>query len=140
VPYALSDAQKGENVNLSRRLLRMLEVQRNRAWQDISTVDEPRSYLSTDYEFIWLPRDEKFPKENDTQFNRKVMLTIDWNPRGVHLTKVLEKGRKFNAGYYVAWAIRRSRSPLSISYHHIESLLLSASMRTPRYRTKIKSS
>jgi hypothetical protein len=31
VPHALSDAQKGETVNLSRRLLRMLEVQRNRA-------------------------------------------------------------------------------------------------------------
>jgi hypothetical protein len=31
VPHALSDAQKGERVNLSRRLLRMLEVQRDRA-------------------------------------------------------------------------------------------------------------
>jgi histone-lysine N-methyltransferase SETMAR len=30
------------------------------------------------------------------------MLTIVWNPRGVHLIKVLEKGRKFNAGYYIA--------------------------------------
>jgi hypothetical protein len=30
------------------------------------------------------------------------MLTIIWNPRGFHLIKVLEKGRKFNAGYYVA--------------------------------------
>jgi hypothetical protein len=32
VPHALSGAQKGERVNLSRRLLRMLEVQRDRAW------------------------------------------------------------------------------------------------------------
>jgi hypothetical protein len=30
------------------------------------------------------------------------MLTIVWNPRGFHLIKVLEKGRKFNAGYYIA--------------------------------------
>jgi histone-lysine N-methyltransferase SETMAR len=30
------------------------------------------------------------------------MLTIVWNPRGFHLIKVLEKGRKFNAGYYAA--------------------------------------
>jgi hypothetical protein len=29
VPHALSDAQKGERVNLSRRLLQMLEVQRD---------------------------------------------------------------------------------------------------------------
>jgi hypothetical protein len=42
---------------------------------------------------------EKFPRKNDTQFNRKFMLTIVWNLRGFHLIKVLEKGRKFNAGY-----------------------------------------
>jgi hypothetical protein len=29
------------------------------------------------------------------------MLTIIWNPRGFHLTKVLDKGRKFNAGDYI---------------------------------------
>jgi hypothetical protein len=30
------------------------------------------------------------------------MLTIVWNPGRFHLTKVLEIGRKFNAGYYIA--------------------------------------
>jgi hypothetical protein len=30
------------------------------------------------------------------------MLTIVWNPRGFPLIKVLEKSRKFNAGYYIA--------------------------------------
>jgi histone-lysine N-methyltransferase SETMAR len=45
---------------------------------------------------------KKFPKENDTQFNRKFMLIIVWNPRGFHLIKILDKGRKFNAGYYIA--------------------------------------
>jgi hypothetical protein len=42
VPHALSDVQKGERVNLSRPLLRMrmLEVQRDRAWLDIVTLDE----------------------------------------------------------------------------------------------------
>jgi hypothetical protein len=30
------------------------------------------------------------------------MLTIVWNPLRFHLIKVLEKGRKFNAGYYIA--------------------------------------
>jgi hypothetical protein len=91
VPHALSDTQKGDRVNLSRRLLRMPEVQRDRAWHDILTVDEPWFYLSTDYEFVWLPRDEKFPKENDTQFNRrKLMLMIVWNPRGFHLIEVID--------------------------------------------------
>jgi hypothetical protein len=62
VPHALSGAQKGERVDLSRRLLRMLEVHRDRAWHDIITLDEPWFYQSTDYEFVWLSRDEKVPE------------------------------------------------------------------------------
>jgi hypothetical protein len=41
-------------------------------------------------------------RERHTIQSRKFMLTIVWNPRGFHLIKVLEKGRKFNAGYYIA--------------------------------------
>jgi hypothetical protein len=33
---------------------------------------------------------------------KKFMLRIVWNPRGFYLIKVLEKGRMFNAGYYIA--------------------------------------
>jgi hypothetical protein len=55
VLHALSDVQKGERVYLSQRLLRMLEIQRDRAWYDIVTLDESWFYLSTDYEFAWLP-------------------------------------------------------------------------------------
>jgi hypothetical protein len=40
VTHALLDAQNGERVNLSRQLLRMLEVQRDRAWHDIVILDE----------------------------------------------------------------------------------------------------
>jgi hypothetical protein len=40
VPYTLSDSQKGERVNLSRRILGILEVQRDRAWHGIVTLDE----------------------------------------------------------------------------------------------------
>jgi hypothetical protein len=45
---------------------------------------------------------KRFPKENDTQFIEKFMFTIAWNPGGFHLIKVLENGRKFNAGDYIA--------------------------------------
>jgi histone-lysine N-methyltransferase SETMAR len=56
-----------------------------------------------DYEFVWLPRDEKVPeRERYTIQSKKFMLTIVSNPCGFHVIKVLEKGRKFNAGYYVA--------------------------------------
>jgi hypothetical protein len=50
----------------------MPEIQRDRAWHDIVTLVESWFYLSTDYEFVWLPRGEKFPKDSDTQFNQKI--------------------------------------------------------------------
>jgi hypothetical protein len=40
----------------------MLEVQRDRAWHVIVTLDESWFYLSADYEFIWLLRNEKVPE------------------------------------------------------------------------------
>jgi hypothetical protein len=51
--------------------------------------------LSGDHEM------KKFPKENDTQSIEKFMLTIVWNPRGFHLIKILENGRKLNTGYHI---------------------------------------
>jgi hypothetical protein len=44
------------------------------------------------------------------------MLTIVWNPRRFHFIKVLDKGRKFNAGYYIAEILE----PLS-QWHSIEA-------------------
>jgi hypothetical protein len=103
VPHALSDAQKDERVNLSWRRLRMLEVQRDRACHDIVTLDESWFYLSTHYKFVCLPGDEKvLERERNTIQSNKLMLKIVWNARGFHLIKVLEKGRRFNAGYYIA--------------------------------------
>jgi hypothetical protein len=34
--------------------------------------------------------------------SKKFILTIVWNPHGFHLIKVIDKGRKFNAGYFIA--------------------------------------
>jgi hypothetical protein len=92
MPHALSDAQKGERVNLSQRLLRMLEVQRDRAWHDIVTLDESWFYLSTDYEFVWLslPSRQRFPvsgswMRNEGHQRRKLSHEIEdrtasWRP------------------------------------------------------------
>jgi hypothetical protein len=56
------DAQKTRRVDLSWQLLRMLEVQGDRAWYDIVILDESWFYLSRDHESIWLPRDEMVPE------------------------------------------------------------------------------
>jgi histone-lysine N-methyltransferase SETMAR len=47
---------------------------------------------------------------------KKIILTIVWNQRRFYLIKVLEKGRKFNAGYYIAEILE----PLS-QWHSIEA-------------------
>jgi hypothetical protein len=47
--------QKAHRVDLSRQLLRMLEVQSDGAWHDIVTFDGSWFYLSVDHELIWLP-------------------------------------------------------------------------------------
>jgi hypothetical protein len=66
--------------------------------------------MSTDSEFIWLPRDEKVPEpERHTIPSKRFMLTILWNLRWFYFIKVLEKGRKFNCPYYTADIL----SPLS---------------------------
>jgi hypothetical protein len=68
-----------------------------------------------DYEFLWLPRNETVPKrERHTIQSKQFMLMIIWNPHGFHLIKVLEKGRKFNARYYVAEILESSSQGRSI--------------------------
>jgi hypothetical protein len=44
---------------------------------------------------------KRFPKENDTQFNRKIHGHDRLESARFHLIKVLEKSRKFSAGYYI---------------------------------------
>jgi hypothetical protein len=80
----------------------MLEVQRDRAWQDIVTLDGSWFYLSADYEFVSLLRDESSRKRTTHNSMTKFALTIVWNPHGFHLIVVLEKVHKFNAGDYIA--------------------------------------
>jgi hypothetical protein len=79
----------------------MPEVQRDRVWHDIVTLDESWFYLSTDYEFVWLPQDEKFVKENSKQFNREIHVHNRLEPAWVPLDQDSRKSRKFNAGYYI---------------------------------------
>jgi ABC-type dipeptide/oligopeptide/nickel transport system ATPase subunit len=49
IPHALSGDQRAQRVELSRELLRILQVHRDRAWHDIVTLDESWFYLSTDH-------------------------------------------------------------------------------------------
>jgi hypothetical protein len=80
----------------------MLERQGRRSWHDIVTPAEPWFYLYTDHELIWEQPDAEIPeRERHTVQSQTVMLTIVWNPGGVHVVNTLPKGFKFNASYYV---------------------------------------
>jgi hypothetical protein len=59
LPQVLSHAQKANRVDMSRRLLRMLEVQHGRFWHAIVTLNELWFYVRMDHEFTWLPQGEK---------------------------------------------------------------------------------
>jgi hypothetical protein len=102
VPHALLDAQKGERVNLFRQLLRTLEVQRGRAWHDIVTLDQSWFYLSTDHEFVWLPRDEKVPERERHTIQSKKIHTHDLSESArVPFDQGSRKRCKFDSGYYI---------------------------------------
>jgi hypothetical protein len=66
------------------------------------TLDESWFYLNMDHELIWLQPNQETPeRERHTVQSEKAMITIVWNPSGFHLIKLLPKGFKFNASYYV---------------------------------------
>jgi hypothetical protein len=86
VPYLLSGAQKVQvqRVELSSSLLRMVEVQvqEQRAWHDIVTLDESWFSESPDHESIWLRLGEKVPERTRVSVSvqcKKPMITIVWN-------------------------------------------------------------
>jgi hypothetical protein len=57
--------------------------------------------LATDHERIWLRPGETPPERaRHTIQDRKIMVTIAWNPLGFPLIVALSKGRPFNAEYY----------------------------------------
>jgi hypothetical protein len=57
--------------------------------------------LATDHEHIWLRPGETSPERaRHTIQDRKIMVTIAWNPLGLPLIVALSKGGTFNTEYY----------------------------------------
>jgi hypothetical protein len=55
-----------------------------------------------DHELIWLQPGKEIPERGRHMVqSEKVIITIVWNPGGLHLIKLLPKGLKFNASYDV---------------------------------------
>jgi hypothetical protein len=75
----------------------MPEVQEQRAWHDLVTLDESWFYCNPDYESIWLPPGEKVPEAACHDSMQKVDGVIVWNFSGFYLTSVLASGCKFKS-------------------------------------------
>jgi hypothetical protein len=65
-------------------------------------MDEAWFYFSNQHEQIWLPDQEDPPTiQRPTTSSPKTMLTIVWNPHGLHLISLLPKGQKWTSQYYI---------------------------------------
>jgi hypothetical protein len=94
--------------------------------------------MSTDYEFVCLPRNEKASeRERSTIQSKKFMFMIVWNLRGFHLTKVVEIGRKFKADYYIAKISKPLSQWRSIDAAGNERKLLAHADNTCPYTAKL---
>lgn len=103
IPHTLTNEQKGTRVSKSIELLALLRSMEHQSWVHFVTLDESWFYLSTDYEFLWLPRDEPPPTRSKKMIDSpKTMLTVAWSPAGNWHVDVLPKGHKFDAAYYVS--------------------------------------
>jgi hypothetical protein len=101
VPHTLTVTQKVQRVTLSKQLLGELQAIKDQGWQFIMTLDESWFYFATSHELIWLQPGKAPPERpRHTIGDKKMMVTIAWNPLGFHLIEVLPKGMLFNAEYY----------------------------------------
>jgi hypothetical protein len=100
VPYTSTDSRKDPRVTLSYQpLLQLLSIT-HQGWHFVITPDESWFYLSTDHEQIWLRADQESPERpKHTIQDKKMMVTIAWNPLGFHLVEVPPKGKSVNAEY-----------------------------------------
>jgi hypothetical protein len=102
VPHRSSDDQRKIRVDRSNELLRLLLSLQANDWQSLMTLNESWFYLSTSHEIVWLQADQEPPESVKHMIeDRKMMVTIVWNPQGFHLIDGLPNGQRFNASYYV---------------------------------------
>jgi histone-lysine N-methyltransferase SETMAR len=102
VPHALTEVQRRDRVEKSTALLSVLTKAKRRAWQFIITGDESWFCYYTSHSKIWLPTDADAPEVAKQLINpAKIMVTIFWNPYGIHVLSALPEKTSFDAGYFI---------------------------------------
>jgi hypothetical protein len=81
-------------------LLRMLQVQEQRAWHDIVTLDESWFYCGTDHNSIWLGSNETVAEKARVSVQcKQLMIIIVWDPTVFQVIRVLPSECNFNRSY-----------------------------------------
>jgi hypothetical protein len=95
-------AERNEQlVQLAKDLLRTIAAAHRDSWSHFTTCGESWFYLSIDYETIWLQEGEERPiREKKVILAEKVMLTIFWSPKRIHVIDARPKGGRFNSSYF----------------------------------------
>jgi hypothetical protein len=106
VPHALTEAQRRERVGKSIALLSLLAKAKRRAWQFIITRDESWFFYVTQHSKIWLPCDADTPEVARQLISTpEIMVTIFWNPFGIHVFAALPEKISFDTGYFVDYVL-----------------------------------
>jgi hypothetical protein len=106
VPHTLTEAHRRERVEKSIELLSLLAKAKRRAWQFIITGDESLFFYVTSHSKIWLPRDADTPEVARQLINTpKVMITIFWNPFGIHFVAALPEKTSLDVGYFIDYVL-----------------------------------
>jgi hypothetical protein len=97
-PRDFTEDRQAWRVTLSNQWLRELRSIKNQPWQFILTIDEFWFWFATKHEQIWLQSDQEPPEQTrHTIEDRKMIVTIVWNPLGFCIVETLANARIFNA-------------------------------------------
>jgi hypothetical protein len=106
VPHALTEAQRRDRVAKSIALLLLQVKAKRRAWQFIITVDEFWFFYVRPHLKKWLPCDINTPEVARQLINMpKLMVTIFWNPFGIHVLAELPEKTLCDPGYFVDYRL-----------------------------------
>jgi hypothetical protein len=111
VPNDLTESQKREHVEKSTVLLSVLANAKRCAWSFIFTGDW---FCFFDYEAhskTWLSPDADSPEVAKHLINiPKVMITIFWNPFGIHVLAALPERTSLDAEYFIDYVLTQLNS------------------------------
>lgn len=102
VPHLLNNSQKKQRVDMAKEMLIILENDQRQNFVNIITGDESWfMYVYTQNSQWVISKDDLIEKVAKTNMQKKLMVTIFFNGKGIIDVDYLEKGVKFNSLYFI---------------------------------------